>query len=446
MFCLIWSGLIDRPRTGRTKFQAKDARQSTLPTVRKSTRPQATTTANMSKPTLAFGLGAKNPKVNKPANLKSKPVFGAHDDDSDDEPTAKPAAKVQAIDGDLDDIMTIDTQEDEPKKASKKKSGPPKEPPKMKSKVQPNLMFGDLSSSLESRKHAEAASGLDASVYEYDAVYDSLKPKKSDTPEDRERKPKYMRNLLQAAEVRKRDALIAEEKKIAREREEEGEEFEGKEKFVTEAYKKQQLENKRLEEEEKIREAEEAKKNKGGGMSAFYRNMLKKDEARHAQVMEAAENLVKDGPRPSSEADEQATEENAEAERVRELNKDGAKIAVNEDGQVVDKRQLLKGGLNVGSKKKAELAREAHKPTAEPERRKDMSGLQMGKKQAMRERQSRMMAEQLEQSLKRSREAADAQREEAERNAKSRKTEGEISSAKERYLARKRAAEEAKQT
>lgn len=55
-----------------------------------------------------------------------------------------------------------------------------------------------------------------------------------------------------------------------------------------------------------------------------------------------------------------------------------------------------------------------------------------------------MMAEQLEQSMKRSREDEVAQRDEVERASKSRKTEGDISSAKERYLARKRAAEEGK--
>lgn len=55
-----------------------------------------------------------------------------------------------------------------------------------------------------------------------------------------------------------------------------------------------------------------------------------------------------------------------------------------------------------------------------------------------------MMEQQLEESMKRSRDEEAAQREEVERAAKSRKTEGEISSAKERYLARKRAAEEAK--
>lgn len=55
-----------------------------------------------------------------------------------------------------------------------------------------------------------------------------------------------------------------------------------------------------------------------------------------------------------------------------------------------------------------------------------------------------MIEEQLAESLKRSRADEEAQRQEVERANKSRKTEGEISSAKERYLARKRAAEEEK--
>ena len=67
-----------------------------------------------------------------------------------------------------------------------------------------------------------------------------------------------------------------------------------------------------------------------------------------------------------------------------------------------------------------------------------------GGKQAMRERQTRMLEAQLEETLKRSREEEDKEREKVELVAKSRKTEADISSAKERYLARKKAAEEAK--
>ena len=55
-----------------------------------------------------------------------------------------------------------------------------------------------------------------------------------------------------------------------------------------------------------------------------------------------------------------------------------------------------------------------------------------------------MMEAQLEQATKRAVEQEEEERLKVERAAKSRKTEGEISSAKERYLARKREQEEAK--
>ena len=67
-------------------------------------------------------------------------------------------------------------------------------------------------------------------------------------------KPQYMDKLLASAEVRKRDYLMAQEKKYKKEREEEGEEFAGKEKFVTNAYKRQQEETRKAEEEERLRE------------------------------------------------------------------------------------------------------------------------------------------------------------------------------------------------
>lgn len=367
-------------------------------------------------------------------------MFDSHDNDSDDEGT-----KVEEIGGDLEDFTATTSAPADAIRGPKWKKGPIAEPPKLKSKNQTNTMFGDLSSTLASRKNAEAATELDANVYEYDSIYDSMKPKKALSKEDEERKPKYMKNLLRAADVRKRDQLIAEEKKIAREREAEGEEFADKEKFVTEAYKKQQEENRRLEEEERKREEEEAKKNEGTGMTTFYRKLLDKEQERHAETVRAAEEMAKKGPGEKDNKNEGETEVDKEKEFAKvaqELNEKGASISVNEDGQVVDKRQLLKGGLNVGAKKKVEAQQEADRPVERESR--EITGQQLGRKQAMRERQSRMLADQLEASLKRSREATEAKREEVERAAKTRKTDGEISSAKERYLARKRAAEDEK--
>ncbi|PTB64322.1 hypothetical protein BBK36DRAFT_1088585, partial [Trichoderma citrinoviride] len=407
----------------------------------------------MNKPKLAFGLNlTKKPGASKPMPSRSKPMFSSNDDDSDSEGAAK-EAKVEEIGGELDDFTSAPPA-DSTTTGHRPKKGVISEPPKLKSKAPTSTMFGDLSSTLASRKNAEAAAELDASVYEYDAVYDSLKPQKGKSKEDEERKPKYMKNLMQAADVRKRDQLIAEEKKIAREREAEGDEFADKEKFVTEAYKKQQEENKRLEEEERRREEEEAKKHEGTGMTSFYRKLLDREQERHAETVRAAEEMAKRGPGDKVDGEnvvEEAEDDDREKElarAARELNEKGASISVNEDGQVVDKRQLLKGGLNIVAKKQAAVQKgaeddETRRGSADQDRR-ELTGKQLGRKQAMRERQSRMLAEQLEASLKRSREAEEAKREEAERAAKTRKTEGEIMSARERYLARKKAAEEEK--
>ncbi|KAI5926552.1 coiled-coil domain-containing protein 55-domain containing protein [Camillea tinctor] len=404
----------------------------------------------MSKPGLSFGLNlTKKTGPSKPAPPKRKPMFGG--DDSSDEDTKTTNNRPQATKiSELDDSSTSSNPFDSnsSKKApSKSKNGaPPSQPPTGKNKKSQISMYGDLSSALESRKHIEAAEELDPSIFDYDAVYDSLKPEnnKPVSAEDAERKPKYMKNLIASAAVRRRDALIAEEKKIAREREEEGEEFADKDKFVTEAYKKQQEENRRIEEEERRKEEEEARKNKGGGMTAFYKDLLERGEQRHAEVVKAVEERAKAGPRAEEDAQEE-TKEKTEADFAREINEKGGHVAINEDGQVVDKRELLKGGLNLGARKKPEPRKDAAKG---PDRRDDRDQARgfvgSGGKNAMRERQSRMLEAQLEQALKRSLEEEEEERKKVERASKSRKTETEISSARERYLARKREAEEAK--
>ena len=63
-----------------------------------------------------------------------------------------------------------------------------------------------------------------------------------------------MDKLLHSAEVRKRDFLIAQERKYQKERMTEGDEFAGKEKFVTNAYKNLQAELQKAEEAERQKE------------------------------------------------------------------------------------------------------------------------------------------------------------------------------------------------
>ncbi|RFU29177.1 hypothetical protein B7463_g7164, partial [Scytalidium lignicola] len=393
---------------------------------------------------LSYGLNlTKKDPAKRPVSTKRKAIFGEDDDLHED--------KVSTKDTGFEELEEIDLLSKEPGRsntaqdAPKTSSNSGKLKPKIEvSKKAPITMYGDLSESFSSRKHAQTAEELDSSIYEYDAVYESLKPQKKTAIEDKERKPKYMSNLIAAAAVRKRDATIAEEKKLAREREAEGEEYADKEKFVTSAYKKQQEENRRLEEEERIREEQEQKQNKKAGMTNFYKNMLERGEQRHAEVMKATEEAIKNGHVEESEIEKPKSE----AELAREVSeRTGTAITVNDEGQVVDKRQLLKGGLNIIPKakddSKANASRLATSSVPHRERGPGFAG-SGGGKQAMRERQSHMLEAQLEQITKRALQEEEDEKQKVERAAKSRKTEGDIMSARERYLARKREAEEAK--
>ncbi|KAK4043166.1 nuclear speckle splicing regulatory protein 1 [Parachaetomium inaequale] len=426
----------------------------------------------MSKPGFSFGL--KKAGAAKPAPALRKPApFGGGDDDVSGDETPSNVAQVSELN--IFNTASSTTPSDSPdrrKKPTKNrplKPGDTLPPPPLSKPQQPasaspktnNNQFTDLSSALTSRKHAAAASASDPSIYDYDAAYDSFKAAKANTPDSAtgggtEKKPRYFSALLNAADVRERDRQIAEERRLQRERAAEGDEFADKEKFVTEAYRRQQEENKRLQAEEERREEEERKKNKGRGMADFYKGMLERGEREHAMLVKAAKEGVQTTPKKPAVPGEAngggEAEEKSAAERAREINAKGGNVLVNEEGEVVDKRQLLKGGLNVAAKKKIEVQqeRERQAQAAAAAAARAGAGAQgkgvyaAGGKQAMRERQTRMLEAQLEESLKRSRQEEEEEAAKVQLASKSRKTEADISSAKERYLARKRAAEEAK--
>ncbi|KAL2164537.1 hypothetical protein VTH06DRAFT_3754 [Thermothelomyces fergusii] len=425
----------------------------------------------MSKPGFSFGLKkAGGPAKPAPAPRKPAPFGGGDDDDdrSGDESGPKNAAQVSEL-----DVFSApsgppppppsDTPERRKKPASSKPLKPP-QPPAAAAAAEAS-QFGDLSSALASRKYAAEAAAADPSIYDYDAAYDSFKAAKAaakkaaengglggEGEQDSKKRPRYFDALVGAAERRERDRQIAEERRLQREREAEGDAFADKERFVTEAYRRQQEENRRLREEERRREEEEDRRRRAGrGLADFYKGMLERGEREHAALVKAAEEGVR-LPEGGREGEEEEEEKSA-AERAREINARGGNVLINDEGEVVDKRQLLKGGLNVAAKKKAEVQREKERQAAAAAAAASAragAGAQSrgvyaaGGKRAMRERQSKMLEAQLEESLKRSRQEAEEEEAKLQLASKSRKTEAEISSARERYLARKRAAEEAK--
>jgi hypothetical protein len=404
-------------------------------------------------PALAFGLKAAKPPpgTSKPSQKRKAAFFDEEDEEvTDTKPTPpqygakKPSKPLRPLSGFGDDDDEDD--DDPPPQKSPKTSqyglqpAPTKKPAGSGAAATSTDKYVNLSAIRSARLQDEQAAKLDASVYDYDAVYETFhaqeKKKSTDAKAQESAGPKYMGSLMQSAEVRKRDQLRAREKALQREREAEGDEFADKEKFVTEAYKRQQAEMKLLEEEEKRREAaEEERRKKGGGMTAFHKRMLEKDEERMRSIQEAEE-MIANKTEGEREADE---EEKSDTKIAEELNQKGAHIVVNDDGEIVDKRQLLSAGLNVAPKKptKVQPATAEKKPTV-PQRSSNVGDA----RQAQRERQTRMVERQIEEMTAKQHEA-EAEEEKARREKNvSKVSEADKMGARERFLQRKKEREE----
>jgi hypothetical protein len=173
----------------------------------------------------------------------------------------------------------------------------------------------------------------------YDAVYDDLKRKellrkklKDGVGPDGQKKARYMQDLINASAKRKLMLEKQREKKIEKERETELELYGEKEEFVTEAYKLKKLELKKLEEEERRRDAIESDPNRERDITGFYRGLLN-------QVERASGPLILGDQSMAIPLEEE--EETIPA--VSNTN-------LNDNEEIIDKRELLKGGLNINSK------------------------------------------------------------------------------------------------
>ncbi|KAF2027939.1 hypothetical protein EK21DRAFT_102153 [Setomelanomma holmii] len=396
-----------------------------------------------------FGLNVKNTTANRVTKPGAKLALGKKkplldDEDEDLNSKAKAADGAQEI-GELTFDDTIATTLEPSKPSSSKSSkGAPIAPPSRKPKVKDDdpTLIANSASAKEAERRAEEALKVDATIYDYDAAYDALHArtaaKKAAEQEDALLgKPKYMDSLFEAAELRKKDQLRAREKFLLHERETEGDEFADKEKFVTGAYKEQQEETRKAEEEEKKRQEAEEEKRKKTGMLGFHKQMLLEQEREHQEAMAAAAQAAKEGFH-APVVDEKET---TDAELVEEMRKQGKNVILNEDGQVADKRQLLSAGLNIVAKPKPpqSAATTTSRPAAQPA----YTGSKTGRN-AQRERQTAMVAQQIEAAAKRKVDEEAEEQAKLQHASKSQKTETDIMSAKERYLKRRAEAAAAK--
>lgn len=379
---------------------------------------------------LKYGLNVK-----RAAPAPARKTILDDEDEEDDDPQTGDAA--------IEEEISTFGSNGKPALARKAISGTLPGPPSRRPKNVEDRQ--DLSSAQASKAHVKAAQEVDSSIFDYDSFHDAKTTvsdaKKEAARQDAiDRKPKYINNLLDAAARRKQDQLIAREKLLQKEREAEGDEFADKEKFVTGAYKEQQEEARRLEEEEKKKAEEDEKRKRklGGGMQGFYRGMMDEQEKQHQEAVEAAANFEQEGgARVPGER-----EEKSDAEVAAELKAKGVNVHLNEEGQITDKRELLSAGLNVAPSGKSKDNRGSdHLKTSARTAQSSFQGRNDAGRQAQRERQTKMMEEQLAAQAKRAREEEEEERKKVESSAKSTKTEEYVSDAKARFLARKAAKE-----
>ncbi|KAH9856969.1 coiled-coil domain-containing protein 55-domain containing protein [Lenzites betulinus] len=323
-----------------------------------------------------------------------------------------------------------------------------------KKKVAANKQFiaQSVEMSKAMKKKLEQEKQVDATVFEYDAVWDKMqeakqKQKEVKEADAKERKPKYISGLLTSAATRRLDHLRAEEKMIQRERELEGDEFADKESFVTQAYKDQMVELRKAEEEERQREEDEKKKKKGvgTGMAHFYRKLLEESEQQHEKTVAATAQPIIGPQGPSqnltiSKPPEIAPKSDVELARIaREQGKD---VELNDDNQIVDKRELLSAGLNLSAPNTRRLGLHAsgkNKSASDaPVDAHTAVGTAASKKE-INERRAREVQRQLEEEQERMRaEKRKREEESISRTVAKRNDEESVKSAKERYLERKR--------
>ncbi|CAK6437905.1 unnamed protein product [Pipistrellus nathusii] len=163
----------------------------------------------------------------------------------------------------------------------------------------------------QTKLEIQKALAEDSTVYEYDSIYDEMQKKKEENNPKlllgKDRKPKYIHNLLKAVEIRKKEQEKRMEKKIQREREMEKGEFDDKEAFVTSAYKKKLQERAEEEEREKRAAALEARLDvtKQKDLSGFYRHLLNQavgeEEAPTCSFREARSGIKEEKPRGYSD-------------------------------------------------------------------------------------------------------------------------------------------------
>ena len=191
------------------------------------------------------------------------------------------------------------------------------------------------------------------------------------------------------------------------------------------------------------------KTRKGGpstGMAHFYRKLLDESEQQHEAAVAATQKptIGPQGPMPNLTITRPLDfTPKSDLELARIARDQGREVELNDDNQIVDKRDLLVAGLNLSAPNTRRLglrtpAAASTSTTVEPVQSHRAVGT-AASKQAINERRAREILQQMEQEKERvAQEKARADEQATQRTIARRNTETDVQSARERYLQRKR--------
>lgn len=190
------------------------------------------------------------------------------------------------------------------------------------------------------REIQEKALEEDQNLFDYDAAYDEIKAteRMKKLANDDGKRPKYMENLIRVANQRKIFLERAKERKIQKEKELQGELYGETEEFVTEAYLKKQQEIKDLEEQERLRDQQDSDpRNKN--VAGFYKGILDTVHKKRGPILLGDKDMAKSYMLEYTEKDPEPIQPSSSS------------VKLNDSEEIVDKRELLTGGLNITSKR-----------------------------------------------------------------------------------------------
>ena len=138
----------------------------------------------------------------------------------------------------------------------------------------------------EAKEIYEKALKEDPNVFAYDDALTDIQKGREATLREKdgekiERKSRYIAQLKEAADFRKREQDVTYERRLMKEREKEDELYGDKEKFITSAYRKKLEEDEKWKKEELEREQSEKEREVHGksDMTSFYANLMNRNVA-----------------------------------------------------------------------------------------------------------------------------------------------------------------------